>query len=1195
MSLDSIKCHFAPPSILNVATLPLQGKRLIEASAGTGKTHTITNIYLRLLINHGNKYNKALKPLTPKEILVVTFTDAATQELKDRIRTRIHLAQSIFSGKIPIPNDSFLQQIYQECSEPDKISKQLLLAERQMDEAAIYTIHGFCHYMLNQYAFESSSLFNMTLLTDEKKMIKQAANDYWRTTFYNAPHYQTKTVYYYWKTPSELLNDTQLWLNHPDLNIITYDNLSFAKRCEQIKDWIDPVKNIWLKNHKKIIELLNNYHLNKKTYTQKKISQYANDITLWANEDTLIPPKDLFKFSSSALTIKIKKDSLVPKHQFFDKIEELQQHNFDFKDILIKEAIYGIKKHLSKLKQQHNTIGFNDLLTQFDATLQNKGNNLLRQQIIKRYPVALIDEFQDTDFLQYRIFKTLYETSKKKSSLIIIGDPKQAIYAFRGGDIFTYINAKYNITKKYTLSVNWRSTESMINGCNYLFQQTKKPFIYDEIPFSITKPSTQSKKRFLTINNKASCAITLWHPSETASSVNKEEYIRCMTKNTVFQIKELLEFSDANQCTIVNENSTRNIQANDIAILVRTSKQAKTMRTALSEIGIPSVYMSEQESVFKTMEALDIYRILQACLYPEKESLLRSALSTALLNCSASTLESLSRNEVAWEKIVKEFTNYLQIWKTHGVLCLIRKLMFNREITQQLLSFSLGERRLTDIIHISNILSEMSEYIDTPQALLTWLWHNILQNEQNDTFYLHLESDKNLVKIITIHKSKGLEYPIVFIPYVCDWNEISQNQGYFFHKQPNNKPTLDLTYNEKSKEAMVKERLAEDIRLFYVGITRAIYKCYLGIAPIKKGKQNNQSQKTDLHKTAIGYLLNNGDPIPANMLKQLLLDRWCYNKEQIQLSEPLIHNCGIYKKTVHTDNFIQAKTFNKSIECNWKVSSYSTLNKENQQTISAEQSKPDDTVVSPLAISNVNTKYNIFTFPKGPHAGIFLHTLFEQISFITANISSPTEIIEKSLLHAGFEKTWQSTLELLVSDVLNTPLHPYSFCLGDISDNQKYSEMEFYIPIATLDSNSVNKLIQKYDSISKKAEYLKFSTIQGMLKGFIDLIFVHNDKYYIADYKSNYLGESIKNYENSTLETVMIEHRYDFQYQLYTLSLHRLLSQRLHNYNYKTHFGGVFYLYLRGMQRNNNKTGIFYTKPCFELIDKLDKLFQGII
>ena len=1189
------------PTALDAATFPLHGHRLIEASAGTGKTYTIANLYLRLLLGHGSENSKAVRPLSPNEILVVTFTEAATQELRQRIRARIHLAQLVFSHQKPLPEkDLLLQQLFNETPDHKQATKKLMASERQMDEASIFTIHGFCHRMLNQHAFESGALFNLTLTTDENQLLNQATTDFWRKTFYNIPSHKAEIIYQYWKTPAKLLATVRPWLSRDNLTIITHPLSDFDQRYDSLFEHTDILKKCWSQSQEEIIDLIRSSDVNKQSYKKNLLDKWAQEMLEWAESSKLLPPNNIEKFSTSHLTEKTKKDGIPPAHPFFDQVDTFLSFPTTFEDIFLRGAILGIKERLFELKAQQHTLGFDDLLSQLDAALQHRNNHTLRESIRNDFPIAIIDEFQDTDPLQYRIFKTLYPNEDPNYGLFMIGDPKQAIYAFRGADIFTYINARRITPSRFTLPINWRSTKKMVAACNALFSQSTSPFIYSrDIPFSPTKPAPVADLRQMIIKGETPPAITFWcQENDGKSPINKAKYIDCMTKATTQEIKHLLTLSENNDCFL--HDKQRTLEANDIAVLVRTGTQAQLIRTALADIGIPSVYMSERDSVFETQEARDIYRILNACLTPSNERLIRAALATSLFKMNASKLDKLRSNEKEWEQAIEEFNSYHVHWEKQGVLSLLRKLLFDRSITQSLLSTPLGERRLTDIIHIGELLSSAAQTLDSPQALTHWLWQHIQDTHSDPSFQLHLESDQNLVKIITIHKSKGLEYPVVFMPYVCDWKETDTGNGYFFHQAPDNQPTLDLRFQkqskasenqEESKKQENKERMAEDIRLFYVGVTRAVYRCYMGIAPIRKGNSKKQTT-THLHKTAVGYLLNDTTGIEASKLHQYVSQVWCSDKTLMEIIPPPIPDNTYYQLEQIDPKTLHVRHFDIKIQHNWMVTSYSHLSSSGHHAPIYERPGLEDELSQGATPALTSLEKNVFTFPKGARTGVFLHALFERMDFTQVTQHPPTELIEKALLHEGFDPEWQPALESLVNNVITTPLYPENFCLGDIHNANKYPEMEFHLPMSLVHSEQMNQLITDHDALSQQAGKLSFYSVQGMLKGYIDLIFVHKNKYYVVDYKSNYLGDSLECYQNQALNHAMIEHRYDFQYQLYTLAVHRLLKQRLPNYQYDHHMGGVFYLFLRGMHPQHH-SGIFFTRPNKGLIEKMDCLFAG--
>ena len=432
------------------------------------------------------------------------------------------------------------------------------------------------------------------------------------------------------------------------------------------------------------------------------------------------------------------------------------------------------------------------------------------------------------------------------------------------------------------------------------------------------------------------------------------------------------------------------------------------------------------------------------------------------------------------------------------------------------------------------------------------------------------------------------------MPFICDSKLANNPYGYFFHDPKTYSPILDLTRQDASKALAEKEQLAEEVRLIYVGITRSIYKCYLGLAPIVDGRKRTQLT-SDLHKTAIGRLLDIQTPLLASHWMQTLQTKWGNDPTLIQITPcfvqrlesniPYYHEKISHKTTAHL-------SFNRSIERNWVVTSYTALTRQNTHPmpLSITESTP---VVHPIQPS-------IFTFPKGAKSGVFLHYLLERLNFKKNQSQVDASIVLNALNRYGFDTDWLAVIQQLLQQVLNTPLHPAEFCLAELETDNQYVEMEFYMPIHFLAAKEFNQIIKTYDPLSKSTHFLNFSQLQGMIKGFIDLVCCHQGKYYIIDYKSNFLGDQPEDYQHESLSHAMIAHRYDVQYQLYTLAIHRLLKRKLPQYNYEQDIGGVLYLFLRGMPGKNNELsnqntmpGVFFIKPAFALIDALDQLFSA--
>ena len=1206
---------------LDARLFPLHGLRLIEASAGTGKTYTIANLFLRLLLGHGPKDNHGnitahSQTLGVDQILVVTFTEAATGELRERIRARIHHSRLDFIAGTS--KDSFIKKLLNDLDRHDERIQLLQAAERQMDEAAIFTIHGFCQRMLKQHAFESGTLFSSELLTDESQILNTCATDFWRRTFYPMSKPLTALAKSLWPTPEKLLSDIRPWLNKSDLIIrssMLPNNIDDFQRY--YIDTMLAIKSLWLKDNRKIRKQITSCGL--KT-TSKSLTR-LDEMEEFIKSDALIPAlgndkKDGWEiYGTALLQARLKKGSILPNHSIFKSIDKLLENPLSikkaFRGLILREALKSIKTQLKQIKTTRHQLSFDDLLTNLSSALISSHGNALAKAIRLQFRVAMIDEFQDTDAQQYEIFSNIYANQPENTTgLFMIGDPKQAIYAFRGADIFTYMKARNQVNTHYTLSTNWRSSAPMVAVVNNIFSQCSSPFIYDnDIPFDPIEVSELGKKKIMTINDQPLPAGQLWlQDVNDKLTVGSGDYQTTMSQATATEINRLLSLADQQKCQINDGDNCRSLQASDITILVRTSRQGLLLRNSLSQQGIASIYLSNNDSVFSCQEATDIHRLLSACITPTDERALRSALASPLFSLDAAYLDKLNHDEKLWEQVVEEFTNYQYIWFEQGILPMLRRVIFQREIAETLLTSEYGERQLTDILHLGELLASQSLELDSHHALYRWLTEAIDHPNSNASEQqLHLESESDLVKIVTIHKSKGLEYNVVFIPFICSWRKGTEP---IFHDEIEQRTVLDLEGHQQYKDLAEKERLAEDLRLLYVALTRSVHRCYLGIAPYKT--RSSKNNETDLHHTAIGWLLNDGKPIKTSELGTLL-EKLILGKSAFSISAPPKYTLPPYKAPLKEDQKLKSLTFSAQIEMDWRVTSYSELSRNAAQHSynrppsakidaldASMETAGHDLEVShdPLQVTIEDLtdadQHSIFHFPKGASPGTFLHTLFERVDFeINCNIKLDTFVREQLLLH-GYPEYWSECLCQMLTACLYTPLDGDSLCLGNIPEHKRKVEMEFFLPIYQLKDSQLNTLITHHDPLSRKAGLLNFHQVQGMLKGFIDLIFEYNGQWYVLDYKSNWLGFHTEDYSRSKMEQSMIDHRYDLQYQLYSLALHRLLKQRIPNYDYEQHFGGVFYLFLRGITSDNpERHGIFEHRPHKKLIEQLDKMFSG--
>ncbi|WP_457913689.1 exodeoxyribonuclease V subunit beta [Candidatus Gillettellia adelgis] len=1169
------------PRRLNPCTLPLFGERLIEASAGTGKTFMIGVIYLRLLLGLG-KDTAFLRPLTVAEILVVTFTEATTEELRKRIRNNIYeFRLACMRGKSQEPVFSILLH---EINNLSVAVSHLLLAEQQMDIAAIYTIHGFCQKVLLRNAFEFGILFEQTLVQDEFPLRQQACTDFWRRYCYQLPLNIARIIIREWSGPAALLADIADYLHStaPVLYKPPKDTETVMLRHKRIVSQINAIKTSWQKFTDTLQTLINQSGIDKRSYSNKHLSNWLKKIDNWAMQETLdyTLPKELNNFRQSILLKKTQQGE-IPRHALFTAIDELFSTPLTLRDLVIAHALSEVRYSIQQKKRQRAECGFDDLLNQMDIALQSTAGKKLAQAIRQDYPVAIIDEFQDTDPLQYRIFQKLY-VGQPHCGLLLIGDPKQAIYAFRGADIFTYMRARSELNAHYTLDTNWRSSPAMIASVNTLFGQLKQPFIFSQIPFTKVSATKKNQAMIFELQNTSQPAIQFWLQPGAGVSVN--DYQNLTAKVCASQICKWLNAGQEGQAWLHSSKKCRKpVQASNITVLVRNRNEAAIVRNALSAVSIPSVYLSNHTSIFDTSEAKDLLWLLRAVLAPKEAHTLRSAMATRLIGLDTLTLANINENKIAWDGIVRQFDTYRTFWEKFGILPMLHEVIKEHHIPEKMLSDPDGNQRLTNVLHLGELLQEASAQFDSAPVLVRWMTKQITQpNLASDNHQLRLNSDQHCIKVITIHKSKGLEFDLIWLPFISNFRKKPQA---LYHDRYTFQALLDLNINKEHLVLSEEERLAEDMRLLYVALTRSVYHSSIGIAPLIHGTRKKRGV-TDLHHSALGYLVQRGKAGDAVYLHKRLQTLATGN---IMLSQIAMINQHTWQPQKTNSQKLAARYFTRPIEDCWRVTSYTDL-----QRCSKDISRdlPLEFNLDSMHEQTEKEKHALtqHTFPIGRTPGTFLHNILETLDF-TKPLNE--HWLLKKLKKEGFSEQWTSVLHTWIQTLLTSSLNRNSMTLSVLKPRHKQTEFQFYLPINTfLHAHTLDALIKKYDPLSARCPALDFQKVTGMLKGFIDLVFLWKGQYYLLDYKSNWLGEDSRAYTLSAMENAIMEHRYDLQYQLYTLALHRYLRHRLTIYDYQQHFGGIIYLFLRGIDTLHPGNGIFTYCPSQKLVEGMDFLFS---
>ncbi len=1180
----------------NIDNCTLEGINLIESSAGTGKTHNISRLFIRILIE---------KKYTIDKILVVTFTEAATEELRKRIREELKETIKNFN-----PDNK-------------ETINTLEYALNHFDEVSIFTIHGFCRKILQENAFESSNLFDTELISDQNILLKEIIYDFWRIfTSQESPMF-LEYIYKSGIKSENFYNLIKNYISRTYLKIIpSVQYVSMEEQETNYRNIYQEVKKIWENSEKEIINLLWQEGLNKRKYSDKVRNELHKNINIFFNPKSNIHTK-LFK-NFEKLTIEyimgsINKGCTSPEHIFFDKCMELYTANnelvkFYFNNFLyLKTEVFKyVKVKLNLFKKKQSIQYFDDLLYNVYKALKANSGKYLINSIKNIYKAALIDEFQDTDPIQYFIFNKIFQDS----ILFFIGDPKQAIYSFRGADIYAYLQALKASANTYTLEENWRSENNLVSAVNTIFANRPNPFLLESINFKKVKSATNSNVDKITYKgeNISSLFITVLSNMED-KSITKETALDKSINTITEQIKYLLTDKDT-------KLGSRNIIPEDIAVLVRTNRHAVKVQKKLNEIGIPGVLYST-ENLFKSDEAAEFERILIAIADPANEKKVIAALATDYYGYSGDDIFQIINDQKAMEQIFIEFHNLNQLWAKNSFIKMITFWENRNNVRTKLLSFKGGERKLTNLLHLIEVLHNvLIKNQLSMDGLIQWLSNLIIEPIMEHQ--IRLETDERAVKLVTIHKAKGLQYPIVFCPFL--WYARSNTDKEFIFHNESGELFLDIGSEQiqENKKLFKEEELAESLRLVYVSLTRAINRCYIITGKIN-GSENsglsyllfpNDSCKSSANRSDINILKY---PDIIKRIKNLENE----SDKNIKYLEHENHPYKEYRPESLHEQKLKLRTADITRTHDWKITSFSSISHslKNKYVLDPNfgldyDNNIDNNIAKFDPEENTLDYKSIHTFPKGAKTGRLIHSLFEDIDFNENTKEQIDVLIKDRLISYDYDEAWAATIFSMINNVLNKSLGKEQIQLSNIKKQNIIKEMEFLFPLnpiirkdienyfkeiiktndiyenKTSNKASGNILSKNADLILSRISELSFNPLKGYVKGFIDLIFKYDDKYYIVDWKTNYLGSSIEEYNNENISKVIVEEYYFLQYYFYTLALHKYLSINLKDYSYSSHFGGIFYIFTRGINSTNNN-GIYFDSPDTEIIMKLNNLLIG--
>ena len=1230
---------------LNPLTLPLQGSQLIEASAGTGKTWTIAALYVRLALGHGDPGMG--RPLLPGEILVMTFTKAATRELSDRIRRRLVAAAACFRDPVAHPPDAFLAgllQAYPAGPLREQAAWRLAMAAEAMDDAAVHTIDAWCQRMLREHAFDSGCLFDEELQASEAALRDQAARDYWRQQVYPLERAALDAVLALWAQPDALARDLQALLGKPlppDAGQGTLAD-ALARGLQQRQQALSALKAGWAERADRMLAWLQAVWSDKKHPAAKAVPR-QQDATGWLAElkgwalDADAEDPNQTKASKERLSVAGLRArlgdatgvNLPPEFADFDNLMAALSDLPTTGPALRLHAAAGVAARMQQMKRQAGRFGFADMLDRLDTALDpaQPAAPQLRQRILAQYPAALIDEFQDTSPVQLRIFDRLYRIADNDPArvLLLIGDPKQAIYGFRGADIYSYLRAREATRgRHHVLGTNHRSTVALVDAVNSVFGRAEAragagAFQFrapgaaaDASPLPFVAVAPQGRAESLFTSAGAEPALTAVLDAELRNTADSRERLAALCAERIVAL-----LNDAQAGFVESGQPLRRLRPADMAVLVRSGTEAGAVRGALRLRGLASVYLSDKDTVFQTAEAGDLLRLLQAVATPRDVRLVRAALATPLLGLSLDELLQLASVDEAFDQRCELLQQLHQAWKGQGVLAMLRRALHAFDLPARLLASStgMGERSLTNVLHLAELLQAASAQVEGEQALIRWLGQQMADGDASpgagDERVLRLESDADLVQVVTVHKSKGLEYPLVFLPFAAHFRDVDSGKDAVLLLPggaggADGAPQLVLSPTAAQCAVAEQERQREQLRLLYVALTRARHAVWLGLSGLQVGPGKHYTW----HRSAIGYLLS-GAQEQAPEQRVLDVQAWAAACPQVALQVlPLVAE-GAKPSVALTPvqprqdlpPLNPAPAYHASFDRQWAISSYSALVRDAAWGLAAagqvparvlrEDEPADEAATEPPARRPADQPWH--RFPRGAFAGNFLH---EQLEWLAGEgfALDASSSLQQQLLRRCERQGWGHRGDDVLAwlrVVCSTPLPalgapgvpgvPLS-ALGSLRP-----EMEFWFPSDGLLASRVDSLCCSHLLPGRPRPGLPERTLKGLLMGFADLVFEHQGRYWVLDYKSNALGARDADYTAAAMEDALLEHRYDVQAVLYLLALHRLLKARLGAaYDPARQLGGAVYLFLRGVRSPG--AGCCHVAPPLALLDALDAL-----
>ncbi|MGL1892802.1 MAG: UvrD-helicase domain-containing protein [Spirochaetaceae bacterium] len=1211
----------------NTIDINLRNSTLLEASAGTGKTYSLERIVLNLI--RDKKYG-----LTIKDILVVTFTNKATREMKERIRI-------------------ILIEEYRKETDLE-IRNRLEDAIGSFDEASIFTIHGFCQNTLQTFPFESLSLFSQEINQDVT-LLESSVWDYLRHFEASATDSELREFYAFRgnKKFTDVVTELCKLYNRDEFK----GQFNYFPGAEDVKD-IYVLQNEFDSVKGQLIELINtfkNYNADLMWASSKAMS-CATRVTSFQKvhlgfESIVIDDgffsfmeklytkgfcDNLYKLSSQYLESKSKKgytidDVDVTSREIILNVDMLfacLEPLFDSKNLtknpivsflsgeFIKKSIPSISE-LYKIRQEKlGALSYNDLIDNLHSRLMNLEDESLLKAIQNRYKIALIDEFQDTDKKQWDIFSRVFADSPFHN-FILIGDPKQSIYGFRGADLEIYYQARETVLEdnRFFLGTNFRSETGIVDGVNRIFDP-----VFSVKGKGNTAPTTftnvkDSGKTYRAINDTKQNIEFIVYDEDVKEGklLSAKECKRGYFRTVINKIVSLLSDSDK-------------VLPGDIAILVENHRDSIILRDSLLNRGVP-VVISKQKNVYFSAEANHILSLLKALNRPGGRGELKAVLLSPLFNYSLKEIhqmEELGELEV----ISTQFLIWSQRLIHSGIISMWEELQaFSTKghLQTRLLSTINGERAYTNYKHLIENLNDIQRGERLTSLTLYQRLHNLMSSAQEDEENsVRLDRESQAIQIMTIHASKGLEFPVVFFAGGIT-KPRNSSAGYGIkYADKNSSWTMDFLSGSNSQIYAQRDEWEEKKRLYYVAFTRAANKLYLPLFPNCEltvlsslyASLDWDQNRLRIEEIADGLLEMCEQPI-HNQLKISNAKKAKEIKAALvtKVYDDVLNLAKVNPKTFFINNDYLESNYNRyELKQNsesltftdlkskrgfrhritW-VSSYSGLTKDSHGSVSKEDADREDDEEVIIPVYKKSDEINCFNVPGGATFGDLIHEFFEQVDFGNYNLPLEEFLVNEDVNYIflseakkHFDLEWAKKYGIvsktMVWNTLNCKLNldGEMVPLGTFNKENRIHEREFYFRV---DSN--NKFV---------SHNLELIVEEGYLKGFIDLIINYNGKLYIADWKTTTIKgeESFNNYNIDRVDKSMNEHNYHLQGLIYTVAIYLHLQKTKTSFDYNSDIGGYFYFYVRGIDPNG-QTGISFYKPTeVEVLEFIRELRSDI-